>query len=414
VTTPNDGPAEDERPIADPDARRPRLLYVTTCPTWPLDGGYAIRSHALAEGCAANGDCDLVHLAPSDERREVPPALGGRVQSSVVWVRRQSAVATLWRWLVRGRPWPWARIDWERGRDEVAERIRSGDHDGVLVSSIDAWPAIAPELRSAVVIDLDDVESAKIEHRRANADRSYRGRAGWFVRIRDLIDLPRWRRIEAQILATAHRVVVCSEHDRRALGGPTVFAVPNPYPDLPAVDRSGPRGRVLSFIGSLTTVPNREAVRFLVDQVMPLVWRRDPTVQLRLVGRGGADIAALHRPPQIEVVGYVDDLTDELQRADVALAPFLSGGGTRVKILESFHHRIPVVSTTVGAEGIDAIDGEHLLLRDDPAGFADACLAVLDDPVLASRLVDDAERFVHTHYSPSAVEAAVARAVLGS
>jgi glycosyltransferase involved in cell wall biosynthesis len=395
------------------DGERPRLLYVTTCPTWPIDGGYAVRSNALARGCAAAGHCDLVHLAPCDEQRQVPPSLEGRVDPAVVWVRRRSAAATLWRWLVRGRPWAWARIDWERAREEVAARIRSGRHDGILVSSIDAWPAVAPELRSAVVIDLDDVQSRKIEHRRANSGRSSRVRDGWFVRLRDAVDLPRWRRIEAQILATAHRVVVCSETDRRALGGPTVVAVPNPYPDAAAVDRSGPRGRVLSFVASLTTVPNREAVRFLVEQVMPLVWRRDPSVQLRLVGRAGPDVEALHRPPQVEVVGFVDDLSDELRRADVALAPFLSGGGTRIKILESFHHRIPVVSTTVGAEGIDAVDGVHLLLRDDPAGFADACLALLDDAALRDRLVDAGERFVHEHYSPGAVDAAVARAVLG-
>ena len=92
------------------------------------------------------------------------------------------------------------------------------------------------------------------------------------------------------------------------------------------------------------------------------------------------------------VLGRVPDMIPELARADIAVVPIRYGGGIRNKILESFAHRIPVVSTTIGAEGIDAEDGIHLLIADSPEDFAAACERLLTDIDLRKRLVDAAEQ----------------------
>jgi glycosyltransferase involved in cell wall biosynthesis len=90
----------------------------------------------------------------------------------------------------------------------------------------------------------------------------------------------------------------------------------------------------------------------------------------------------------------------ELARADLAVVPVRYGGGTRLKILESFAHRVPVVSTTVGAEGLDVEDGVHLLLADEPDDFALACERLLTDAALRSRVVDAAhERYLQRYES---------------
>jgi glycosyltransferase involved in cell wall biosynthesis len=112
-------------------------------------------------------------------------------------------------------------------------------------------------------------------------------------------------------------------------------------------------------------------------------------------------VQRLHDPPAVTVVGAVPTMESELARADVAVVPIRYGSGTRLKILESFAHRIPVVSTTLGAEGLDVRDGVHLLLADDPTGFAAAAARLLTDPDLRHSLVEQAERRYREHFESS-------------
>ncbi|HLG91651.1 MAG TPA: glycosyltransferase family 4 protein, partial [Acidimicrobiales bacterium] len=117
-----------------------------------------------------------------------------------------------------------------------------------------------------------------------------------------------------------------------------------------------------------------------------------PSAQVRLVGEPGPAGRGLHRPPHVVVVGRVASMEAELAAADLVAVPLRWGSGTRVKILEAFAHRIPVVSTSLGAEGIEgAEDGRHLLVADSPEAFASACVRLLGDLALRRRLVQAAE-----------------------
>jgi glycosyltransferase involved in cell wall biosynthesis len=106
------------------------------------------------------------------------------------------------------------------------------------------------------------------------------------------------------------------------------------------------------------------------------------------VGRFDRRTQDLAQVEGVTMTGHVDDMAGELSRCDVAAVPIRFGSGTRVKILEAFAHRIPVVSTTLGAEGLEAVDGEHLLLADDPTSFARACERLLGDVVLRKRVAE--------------------------
>ena len=109
------------------------------------------------------------------------------------------------------------------------------------------------------------------------------------------------------------------------------------------------------------------------------------------------------------MIGQVPSMEDELARASVAVVPIRFGSGTRIKILESFAHNVPVVSTTLGAEGLEVEDGVHLLLADDPEEFAAAVVRVLRDPVLRVRLTEAAQSFYLAHYDGRAVREAIRR-----
>ena len=98
------------------------------------------------------------------------------------------------------------------------------------------------------------------------------------------------------------------------------------------------------------------------------------------------------------VTGYVPHIEDELARSDAVIVPIRCGSGTRIKLLEAFAHRIPAVSTSIGAEGLAVVGGTHLLLADDDEAFAPACVRVLRDLELRRALVDEAERLYLAQY----------------
>jgi glycosyltransferase involved in cell wall biosynthesis len=142
-----------------------------------------------------------------------------------------------------------------------------------------------------------------------------------------------------------------------------------------------------------------------------------PNAQIRLVGLASPAIAALHDPPRIVVTGQVPDINVELAGADVVVVPLRYGSGTRIKIMEAFAHRVPVVSTTLGAEGLDAEPGVHLLTADSAPGLAAACAHLLQDPARRDELAAQAYQHYLDHgradFAVAAVTA-VAREVVGT
>lgn len=189
-------------------------------------------------------------------------------------------------------------------------------------------------------------------------------------------------RAERRNLRAVRGIAACSPEDaaifRREAPHADVELVPNGV----ATDDFVPTrpGDDVVMAGSFSYTPNVEGARWLAREVWPMVLRAVPDARLRLVGlRSETTLADLAGLPGVVVVGTVPDMRPELTRARLAVAPLRVGGGTRIKILEAFASGRAVVSTTVGAEGIDARDGACLLLRDDAEGFAEAIVALLTD-----------------------------------
>ena len=141
-----------------------------------------------------------------------------------------------------------------------------------------------------------------------------------------------------------------------------------------------PRGdeEVVVFSGNMEYHPNRGAVRFFRAEVWPRLRERWPSQVWRLVGKNPEAVREFTGgDPRIEVCGPVDDAVRELARTRVAVAPLLAGSGTRLKILEAWAAGLPVVSTTIGAEGLSARHGEHLMVADTASAFAEAVSRLL-------------------------------------
>jgi glycosyltransferase involved in cell wall biosynthesis len=266
---------------------------------------------------------------------------------------------------------------------EVANAIGAARYEiGLIEHSWCAsyWEQIAPACQRTV-LDLHNVESTL--HARCAA---VEGRATAFAHrvFRDAS-----LALERAWLPRFSQVLTASASDAEAARGiarhANIVVYPNAVPWVPQPPAADEE--VVVFSGNMEYHPNLSAVRFFRTEVWPLLRERWPALIWRLVGKNPAAISRFTSgDPRIEVAGEVDDAVCELARARVAVVPLLAGSGTRFKILEAWSAGLPVVSTTIGAEGLPAHDGENLLIADSAPGFAAAVTRLLENADLRQQL----------------------------
>lgn len=167
-----------------------------------------------------------------------------------------------------------------------------------------------------------------------------------------------------------------------------------PMPEVPPIP-----GRVL-FLGPTYQFANRDAVEYLVDDILAEVRSCCPTVSVQLVGRNAdADRRRWESVAGVRCAGQVEDVRPFLAEAPCVVVPIRVGGGTRLKILDAWAMGKAVVSTATGCEGLDVVDGENILIRDTPRSFADAVCNVLEDRALRERLGSHARATVSAKYA---------------
>jgi glycosyltransferase involved in cell wall biosynthesis len=157
----------------------------------------------------------------------------------------------------------------------------------------------------------------------------------------------------------------------------------------------------LVFLGSMDWMPNIDGIHWFTAEVLPLIRKRRPACILAIVGRRpAASVRKLsEKDPLILATGTVADVRPFLWGSDVAIVPLRIGGGTRLKIYEAMAARVPVVSTTIGAEGLKLSNGENILIANSPRDFADACLELLEDAAARRRIATAAWEMVSACYS---------------
>jgi glycosyltransferase involved in cell wall biosynthesis len=218
-----------------------------------------------------------------------------------------------------------------------------------------------------------------------------------------------WRKLRREELGTyrdADGVYLCSAADERRLLDqvPTVrtAVIPNaadveyyqPRPMDPPPD-----GRTVVYFGLLSTIPNVDGVTHFAQNIWPRIAEAHPEAHWKIIGgRPSPSLLAL-AGPRVELTGAVSDLRPHLAAAAAVVVPLRLGGGTRLKIVEAMAMGKAIVSTTLGAEGIEAVPGRDILVADEPAAFAAAVGHLLDEPSLAARIGQSARRLAVERYA---------------
>lgn len=299
--------------------------------------------------------------------------------------------------------------------------FRGARFDVVHVFRLAAVPFAArwlegPERCPVRQLDLDDVESVS----RRRLGELYRRNARPAEAAYELEQADRAAEQERWALRELERVYVCSEPDRQRLEAGArarLCVLPNtlpvPAPLAPASDE-GPF--TFLFLGTLGYFPNEDAAITFAERILPLIkGRTGRPVRLLVAGLGaGAELARrLAAADDVRLLGAVPDVREAYSQAHGLVVPLRAAGGTRIKILEAFGYRRPVVTTSLGIEGLAAIDGEHVLVADDPADFAAACRRLIDSPRLAADLAERAYALFLSAYSTEAAARAIAACEAG-
>jgi len=270
--------------------------------------------------------------------------------------------------------WPTMRSSREAQVRELEQVINDLKSDLIFAHRLAASAAL---IRAAgplppVLVDFDDLEHINLQ-RAISLERSLP------ARLRLALSARLARRTERLVARFATASLVCSGHDRRILRrlspGARIELAPNTASvSAPAPSRTA---RTALFVGYARYAPNAEAILWLVGKIFPLVRARLPNARLVIVGDGSRELGIGDSEPGVEVLGFVSDLASAYAQAGLVVCPVRRGGGTRIKIIEAALLGRPVVSTAIGAEGLDFVDGRDLILADDEEAFAAAMVDLM-------------------------------------
>lgn len=382
-----------------------RILFLSTWYPYPPDNGSKLRVYHLLRALGQAHQVSLLSFAFATARPDAPGELSNwcrEIRTVAVNPYEVNQAGALRTFL---SPRPVASRPVPAMSQLAAQALRAQPYDAVIASTgmmIDYALQTPPE--TVKVLE---------EHNAMTrwAWEGYQQAAGAAQRARRWLSWRKGRWYEARTFPRFDLLTMVSEADRQAtidavgVGRTRVEVVPNGVDcahNRPGLARPQPNSLV--YNGSLTYSANYDAMQWFLAAVWPRIRAQVPDATLAITGSTqGVDLAGLALDDHVRLLGYVDDVRIPVAEAAVAVAPIRQGGGTRLKILEAMALGTPVVATSKGAEGLEAVDGQHLLLADDPQRFADAVLRLLADDVLAARLRRNARQLVEERYDWDAI-----------
>jgi glycosyltransferase involved in cell wall biosynthesis len=402
-----DAPARPEpRPLK-------RVLALSNCYPFPPTNGIALRVCAILQGLAASGhEIELLCFgdpaaAGQDQGKaleickavQIIPSPSAGFSKPAALLRRVAAVPFT-------RPYGVARSRSKHMARAILERLRRQACDVVLCEETDLLVNVPDHLPVPLIVDHHNAEHVLLERYLAQETNPFRRAYAW-------MEGRKVRNWERQATLRADVAMVCSDVDRatyRALcPSAAVIVAPNVIDVAAYTPATSEEPETILYAGGMDWYPNRDAVEFFAFSILPQILRRVPGARFVIAGRNPTPefLRRFAGIPSIEFTGAVPDMRPQIARAAVCVVPLRIGSGTRLKILEAAAMAKPVVSTSLGAEGLDFADGSEILLADGLESFASAVVDLLNDVQRRHSLGAASRRRVEHSYSLATLQAAL-------
>jgi glycosyltransferase involved in cell wall biosynthesis len=392
MTTGAEAAGDDSHRARNAANSKPRLLFLSQSLPFPPDGGVHIRSYNTLRLLSRDFDITALCFFRATER-----TTPGQVQSGVTGLQRiarteafpipqeHSRLRLLFDHLVSVLTWRAYTIrlyESRQFRRRLAELVTNNDFQLVHLDSLDL-AAYLPMLAGLPIVCVHhNVESALLRRRAAATP----GLSGAYIKLQahlTQLEEERW-------CGKVNLNVAVSEKDRESLQAlcPTgrFMVVPNGV-DTNTFQPGTLKKKGVVFVGGYSWQPNRDAMEYFCKEILPLLRASGCDGPITWVGRVAEAVRREYAQRYgIELTGYVDDVRPAVQGAACYVAPLRVGGGTRLKILDAWAMGMAVVSTSVGCEGLEARDGDNILIRDTAADFAEAVRDVVTNRALREKL----------------------------
>jgi len=402
-----------------PESASPRtLLFVS--PFLPAAGGNgaAMRAQALLLALAPHFSAShLLWISLEGEEADELDHETARLLTSSRFVPRPARAAK-WRrtwqaWKFSGhwgsgslaKEWRRLAIRWDRA---TAQACRDLNPDLLFIFRFQSLPAIDSLRRrsSRVWLDLDEVESST-QARRAVIE----GAAPSAPLSKARLHSDAYQQMEKRELARFDRLFVSSPVEQKRVQALDPTLSPGLLPNVYLHDHCLPpkepqKLKRLLFVGNFNHEPNVDVINYFCGQILPLL--APENLAFQIVGTGADKKWPSEAWPRVSIQGRVEDLTPFYREADLVIVPLRCGGGTRLKLLEAFSHQRAVLSTSIGAEGLDVLPGVHLRVADGVAAFAEACRDLLRDDEKRQRLAQAGHLFFQAQHTLRNLSSALA------
>lgn len=395
-----------------------RILAVCTwCPLPPFNGA-KLRAHYLLGALSAWHDVTAVAFCGDDEAGAAMAPAGGGAPVPLIRVAADPFRYTrLPQWAKFLSPVPTSLWSIPEMRNAVRQQLHGGAYDAIVAMETSAARYALLQDGAVPILDVDTALAFQMRER-------YLLQPGGLERLRTWVS---WRKAAWYEGTLLRRFPVCAVASDREVAylrgllpsGERLVVVPNGVDcTLLRPGLAAPRPGALVYNGALTYSANYDAMQYFLSAIYPRIRHDAPEATLTITGSTrGVDLVGLALDESVRLTGYVDDIRPVVAGSSVCVVPLREGGGTRLKILEAMALGTPVVSTSKGAEGLDVVGGEHLLLADDAEQFAALTGTLLQDGALREYLTANARRLVEQRYDwraigerfVSIVEAAVER-----
>ena len=383
-----------------------KVLWIKADKLLPLHGGGNIRSYNILRQLALRHEVTLFSYYAGAPDREYEVRLKKDFPAAICLATRKRDPGVLRRrfdYLVRlprRAPYAVIRADSAGVRWALKQSFDAAKFDLAVCDFLLPTVSIPAKRSVPIVLFQHNVES-EIWRRHVEVE------SNPLVKLLYRIELAKMQRYEKKMVRAASHVIAVSQHDRALMSAWTealrISVVPTgvnlkEYSQRKANAEPGP---LLMFVGSMDSKPNVDGVMYFCKEIWPLILRKVPLARFRIVGRNPAPAVLKLASASVEVTGTVTSIADELRHAAVVVVPLRIGGGTRLKIYEAMAMAKAVVSTTVGAEGLDVTDGRDVLLRNGPQEFADGCVSLLQDIELRHRIGNAAAQLAGVYDWPA-------------